>query len=1062
MFSLTVFYFTFGNSIELFTKIIFLLKLLTMKRVLLTFMMSVLVSLSTIAQERNIKGKVTDETGQGLPGVNVIIKGTTTGVATQPDGTYELSAPASGVLIFRFLGYVTQEVQIGTQTTIDIRLNPDAKDLGEVVVTGQGIARDKKSLGYAIGQVDKELLEARPEADAALLLKGKVTGVSVISAGGFLGRQANITIRGQSSVNGNNNALIVVDGAYVDFNRFQDIDPNNIADITVLKGLAASALYGQEGRNGVLLVTTKTSQAGKNEAAFTMTLNQQFVMNQVSNLPDFQNTYGQGADNAANVTFVGNWGARFDSNIQVPHHYATGAQPGYDVLFPDLQGLVDYKAFPDNVNDFFKNSWGTNTSVNIGANVGKTSIGFNTGFVDQSNYIPENNQRRFTLGTSINSQLTDRLSLNTTFNYSENDTRNPTFNIFDRMVYLPRNLDIQGLPFENPLTGGNIFYRTDLENPLWQLKNTSFKDIRRAFFGKVGINYDINDKLSIGYRLGLDSYNTVGTNRVNKGGLSNQGIGSLSTTNSQRLTFDHNILFNALDLSLTPDWVLNINAGARTRSINTESFGISSTNQVVFGYFRHSNFTTYQPTANIDRRTNNVSVYAQAEFAYRDYLYITLNGANDWGSQVEKNNRSLFYPSASAAFIPTNLWDDLKSNTLSSLKVRLGYGTSAGFPSSFQTRATLAADAQAFVTLNGTNISTNAVSGFRPNPDLLPERVKEYEFGLDTKLFDYKVAVDLSLYKKISEDQVLGRSLPASTGFSSTVINAGRIDTKGLEASVTVYPIRTNDFTWTITNNFTAYETTVIDLPEGVEFVSYANGLNYAIEGQPLGAFRLNYVVRDENGLALINPDDGTVIGSGEAGLPNKVVGDPNPDFNYTIINGFSYKNFNLNVQVDYTQGGDFYSSTVSNVFRRGTTTDTEDREGTYIIPGIYGDPTTGLPILDDNGNKIRNTIQLGANDLYFLNTMDINDNLVFDATVLRIREVNLSYRLPNRLMEKSPFQAASFSFNVQNLWYKAFNFPPGINFDPEVSSNNSNGRGFDTQSDPTRRQFSLALRLTL
>ena len=320
----------------------------------------------------------------------------------------------------------------------------------------------------------------------------------------------------------------------------------------------------------------------------------------------------------------------------------------------------------------------------------------------------------------------------------------------------------------------------------------------------------------------------------------------------------------------------------------------------------------------------------------------------------------------------------------------------------------------------------------------------------------------MSLYKKISEDQVLGRSLPASTGFSSTVINAGRIDTKGLEASVTVYPIRTNDFTWTITNNFTAYETTVIDLPEGVEFVSYANGLNYAIEGQPLGAFRLNYVVRDENGLALINPDDGTVIGSGEAGLPNKVVGDPNPDFNYTIINGFSYKNFNLNVQVDYTQGGDFYSSTVSNVFRRGTTTDTEDREGTYIIPGIYGDPTTGLPILDDNGNKIRNTIQLGANDLYFLNTMDINDNLVFDATVLRIREVNLSYRLPNRLMEKSPFQAASFSFNVQNLWYKAFNFPPGINFDPEVSSNNSNGRGFDTQSDPTRRQFSLALRLTL
>jgi hypothetical protein len=402
----------------------------------------------------------------------------------------------------------------------------------------------------------------------------------------------------------------------------------------------------------------------------------------------------------------------------------------------------------------------------------------------------------------------------------------------------------------------------------------------------------------------------------------------------------------------------------------------------------------------------------------------------------------------------------MKSDCLNYVKVRGSFGTSAGFPGSFLTRAQLSANAQAFVTLDGNNISTNAVSSFRPNPDLKPERLREFEFGIDARILDNKVGIDLSIYKRISEDQVLSRSLPASTGFNSTVINAGRIDTKGLEAAITVYPIRTKNFTWTITNNFTAYETTVIDLPE--EFINFANGLNYAIEGQPLGVFRLNYVVRDDQGNALINPDDGTVIGSGEAGLPDKVVGDPNPDFNYTMINGFSYKNFNLNVQIDYTHGGDIYSQTVSNTMRRGTTRDTEDREGTYIIPGFLANPTTGQLLLDDAGNKIPNRIQLGANDLYFLNTQDINDNLVFDGSVLRVREINLSYRLPSTFVEKSPFSDVSLSFNVQNLWFKAFNFPKYLNFDPEVSSNNSNGKGFDTQSDPTMRQYALAIRLTL
>lgn len=1034
-----------------------------MKRVLLTFVTLGLLAFSSTAQAQDkvVTGRVTgSDDGLPLPQVTVLIKGTTQGAPTDMDGNYRVQVPEGATLVFRYLGYITQEVPVGNQTVINIVLSPDATALGEVVVTAQGIARDAKSLGYSIGQVEQELIESRPEPDVARLLKGKVPGVDVITPGGFLGRQANIQIRGQSSATGNNNALVVVDGVYYDFERFQDLDPNNIADINVLKGLAASALYGQEGRNGVIIVTTRTSKELEGNRDFTLTINQQMVMNEVSNLPDFQNTYGQGADNFPNVTYIGNWGGRFDDNYTVRNHYGTGSVPGYDVIFPELQVDVPYQAFPDNVNDFFGQNFGSNTSINANAVSGKTSIGFSTALVEQAGYIAENNQRRLNLGTSINSQLTDHITLNTTFTYSENKVNRPTFNVFDRLLYLPRNLDIQGLPFENPLDNSSVFYRADLENPRWQLKNTSIQSMRKGFLGKVALTWNLNDRFSIGYRLGLDTYNTMSYVRINKGGLSNQGIGSMSTSNSQSVNYDHNILINANAIELTPDLELTANLGMRSRSLNSEAFGLTSSGQVVYGFFRHGNFTSHLPNGNIDRRVNTLSAYGQAELAYRDYMFLTLAGANDWGSQVEEENRSLFYPSASVSFLPTTVWESLQSDVLNYLKVRFGYGTSAGFPGPFQTRPILSADAQAFITNNGTNISTNAISSFQPNPDLKPERLQEFEFGIDSRLFNNKVDVDLSFYKRISKDQVLGRSLPVSTGFSSTVINAGRIDTKGLEAAITVYPVQSNDFTWSIINNFTAYETTVIDLPE--EFINLANGLNFAIEGQPLNVFRLSYVVRDEEGNALINPEDGTIIGSGEAGLPNKVVGDPNPDFKYTMINSLRYKNFRLNVQFDYVHGGDIYSLTANNLLRRGTTRDTEDRDGTYIIPGYYGNPTTGEVLRDESGNKIRNRIQLGANDLYFLNTIDVNDNSVYDGTTLRIREINLSYVLPDFLIQKSPFKAADISFNIQNVWFRAFNMPKYMNLDTEVSSSNSNGRGFDTQADPTMRQYAVSLRLTL
>jgi len=1043
-----------------------------MKKILLfSFVLLTALVSESWAQERTISGKVTSvEDGSTMPGVNVVLKGTTNGTITDVDGNYTLSVPSEGgTLTFSFIGLATEEIEIGARSVIDLAMSADVKQLSEVVVTAQGIQRDSDALGYAIGQVDNEVIQTRPEADVSRILRGKVPGVDITAQGGFLGRNTNILIRGQSSVNGNNQPLFIVDGVYYDQERYQDLDPNNIQEVNILKGLAASSLYGQEGRNGVILITTKTGTVSKTEG-FKITVQHQVVWNQISNLPDFQNTYGQGADNSPNVTFVGNWGGRFSDNYTVPGSYATGRVPGLDLLFPNLQGDVPYQAFENNVSDFFTTNTGSNTSLIANTTVGETNVGFGFSYNDETGYIQQNDLQKVNFTVSVNTRLMEKLKFDATLQYTVTEDNRPTFNFFDRLLYLPRNLDIQGLPFENPVDNSSVFYRPDLENPLWQLENTGINRVRKAFFAKMGFTYEITDKLSLGYRLGIDDWRNLETSQRNKGGVADQVgavavLGTLQTRNDERLNLDQNFLFTANGLEINQDFSFTGQLGFNIRSLSRKQSSLFSSGQIVYDFFRHENFVDQLPgtdalgLGNLDRQTNVLGLYGMGEFSFRDYLYVTFTGRNDWGSQVEKSNQSLFYPSASVSFIPTEAFEGLESDVLNRLRLRASYGSSAGFPSPFQTRPTLVANAQAFTDENGSPVAINSINSFLPNPDLRPERLEEVEVGLNALLFNGKIDLDLSLYNRVSRDQVLTRSLPNSTGFASTVINAGRIDSKGIEIGLTLTPIEANGFRWYLTNNFTATRTEAIDLPE--EFINYANGLNYAIEGQPLGVFRLEYVVRDDEGNMLINPEDGTMIGSDEAGLPNRVVGDPNPDFKYTLINGLSYKGIQLSVQLEYTQGGDIFSLTASNLLRRGVTRDTEEREGSYIIPGVLGDPGTGEPILDEDGNTIKNNIQLGANDLYFLNTIDINENLVFDASLIRLREVNLSYTLPEKIMNRTPLESATFSFNVQNLWYKAVNFPEYMNFDPEVSSANANGRGFDTQSDPSMKKFGAAIRVT-
>ena len=1027
-----------------------------------TLLLVLLVQFS-FAQEKVVSGTISDDSGMPLPGVNIIIKGTTTGSQSDFDGNYSIRASVGDVLTFSFLGLTTVEQTVGSSSTINVTLTEDAAALEEVVVTAQGIKREKKALGYAVATVDAAVIESKPEADVSRLLSGKVAGVEVNAGGGFLGSSANIIIRSKNSISGSNQPLYVIDGAPVSGGRSFDIDPNNIASLTVLKGLAASTLYGQDGRNGVIVIETKTGQGGgATDKKFEVTASSTSSFLEVANLPEFQNKYGQGADNTINTTYFGTWGAAFAGQT-VPHHLSIAA---YNASFPEYIGATTtYQAYPDNVNDFFDTGLGQTTSVVMTKNFDKDNgVSFSLGHTDQKGYIPENSLRRLNLNFGGRAQLSNKLSFNTSVGYTNTFTRRPTRDFFSVLTYIPRNLDIQNLPFEDPNDHSSVYYRLDVVNPRWQQKYTGFTSNTDRLFMKSQFNYEVSENVNVSYLYSLDNYNEMNKNWYNgRNGLN--PLGYLQTYFNNYRTTNHRLQVNASDLKVSDDVNMNVIVGVETKNDDFKQGGMLSEGEVVFDFHNHSNYTSHTPY-DFKSFTNTIGLYGEVRVDYKDYAYLTMAGRNDWGSTVEEANRTLFYPSVSLSWIPSSQFEGLRETFVDYLKFRLGYGTSANFPGAYQTRPTLSSNSQAWINAYSNNtLITNAVSGFLPNPDIKPELLTEVEFGVESRLFDNLVDLELSVYRRTTTDQILSSSLAASTGFSSTLINAGRVDTDGLEIGLTLNLFQNpgTGFNWSMNNQFTAYETTVVDLP--VDRVNISSGVNYAIEGEAYGVFWGSYYARDDQGNLLINPNTGKVIYSEDLGLENKIVGDPNEDWRMSNINTFSYKNLTLSMQWDYIHGGDIWSITASNLLRRGVTRDTEDREGSYIIPGVLANPTTGEPLLDANGDKIDNNIQIGANDLYFINLMDVDEGITYDASVVRLRDISLTYNLPANLLEKTPFGSASFTFSGNNLWYNAPNLPEYMNLDPEVlgsgANGPTNGKGLDFQNDPSYKQYSVGVKLT-
>jgi TonB-linked SusC/RagA family outer membrane protein len=1083
---------------------------------ILTLLLAFVVQL-TFAQEKTITGTVTDNSATPLPGVNIIVKGTTNGTQSDFDGNYSIQANVGQTLVFSYVGFNTVERPVTASTNrIDLQME-EGEVLDEVVVTGYGIPREKKALGYAVSTLEAEAVENKPENDVVRTLNGKVAGVQITGTSGATGGGTNFIIRSKSSINGSNQPLFVVDGVPFDggsnqqtgfaggntvvSSRFLDLDPNNIESVQILKGLSAAVLYGQQGRNGVVLITTKNGSKKSLNKKFEVTLNQSVYITEISNLPDYQNEYGQGSDNTPNAGFVGNWGARLDAGLMIAHPYA-GLGDINTNPFPQFVDLeIPYVAAKDNVKDFFRTGIGHATSVNVSGSPGDggSRYNINFGYTTEDGYIPNNGLTRYNIGMGGSTKLSNRFSFDGTANFSNLTVNTPpiaannaagALSIFTRLLFIPRNVDLPNLPFQDPNTGASVYYRGDQENPYWLLNYAGTEQNTNRFYGKLSSSYEISDNIVASYRFGLDTYTEFQEFRVAKGNVTapyNNG-GYLRTTEGTNFIFDHNLNFSFNNIEITDTFGLDATFGFNARRDEYEQFGIASTGQIVFNFFNHNNFssqTNIDPVAgNLDYRLerNILGAYAEASFDYDNFLFLTLSGRNDWGSNVEQENRSIFYPGASISFLPTSLDGVSTSGALNLLKFRAAYGTSARFPGLYGTRAVLATTPNAFIQPNGNTTTINSLPSTAANPDLKPELQKEFEVGVEAEMFSRRLTLDATVYKRNIEDQIVNRPINPSTGFTAINDNIAESEIKGLEIGLDLIPIQTDDFRWSIRNNFTAYENEVIDLG-GLEAFPYAGfiGLgNYASEGEPLGVIKGNYAARydpgnntPENplgitnvgveGVLLINPLDGKIIDSADLSLPDETVGDPNPDWNVTSINTFSYKGLSLSAQLEYQHGGDIFSQTASQYYRRGVTTvNVDNREGTYVIPGILANPNTGEPLTDANGNFIDNTIQIGANDVFFINLVDPVGQGIYDASHLRLREVSLAYNLSEKMLEKTPFGTVTFALSGQNLYVRTFNIPQAFNFDPEaLSTGVGNGAGLDFQTGPSSKRYSFSVKAT-
>lgn len=1037
-----------------------------------------------LAQNINVTGQVTSKNdNEALPGVTILIKGSSKGTATDVEGRYAIEAAPGSTLIFSFIGLKSTELLVPQNGQLDVQLESDETILQEVVVTALGIAKEKKSLGYAVQELQtKDIAEAR-ENNLVNALSGKIAGVNITNSQGGMG-SSRIVIRGETSIAGNNQPLFVVDGIPVDnsqlgagangsrdfANAIADINPNDIESISVLKGPNAAALYGSRASNGVILIKTKSGKG--TQKGLGVNVNFGYTFDKLLVLPDYQNIYGQGTGGAfsyvngkgggINDATDESWGPKMDGRL-IPQFFSDG-QPAPFV--PHL----------DNVKNFFETGHTRTTGISVSGSNEKIDYRFSFNNSKQTGVIPNTDIAKNSFGVNTTFRLNEKITLTTSANFARNESDNLPgtsgrgSSVMLQFLWFGRQVDTELLKDYNKGGFDYNWNHSYYSNPyLLQYENTA-QQRRDRFFGNVNLNYKITDWLTATVRTGNDYYNDKRKFKVAYG---TNGTPFGSYTEDSYIVNENNTDFNFnFHKNVSEDFELDWLVGGNLRSNFNEQNLQQAPKLAVAGLYTLNNSRDPLVSSNVLRKQKVYSAFSSAQVGFRNYAFLNLTARNDWSSTLPTGNNSYFYPSINASLVLTDAFN-IKSSVLTYAKLRGGWAEVGKDTDPYQLINTYPFN-QPF----GSN-PLLTVSDVLLNSNLKPEITKSTEIGADVALFRNRVRLDVSYYNTDSYNQILRADVSPSTGYKQKLLNAGHINNKGFEAMLNVKAVETKSgFRWDLGVNFSRNRSKVISLDDEGFLNDYRLGSNgvtvYASKGLGYGALFGSAYARNEAGEMII----------GSTGIPSrdpslKVLGHYQPDWIGGVTNSFSFKGFNLSVLIDTKQGGSIYSATNATGRYTGVLASTlqgRDAEHgglTYYYPGNnkagvavqIANPTaapSGAVVYDDGiiapgvtADGKPNTTIVSAERYYkgvYSNSAGINEASVFDASFIKLREVKLGYTVPQAFVSKFKLQSLIFSVYGRNL---AFLQKKADNIDPETAFSTANtGQGLESLQLPTTSSY--------
>jgi len=1024
----------------------------------------------TFAQERTITGTVSDESGP-LPGVSVLIEGTTTGTESDFDGNYTINANSGDNLRFSFVGMTTVTRSVGTASAINVTMVSEANTLDEVVVTGYGRKVEKRATTIAIQEMDGDAFVQAKETNIANALSGKISGVQVTSSSGAVGSSSRVLLRGASSITGNNEPLYVVDGVFITNatggssagpfggrdlpNAAADINPEDIESLVVLKGPAAAALYGSFAANGVIVIKTKSGKRGE-KLGITFSSNLDFQTPLI--LPAYQNSYGQGG-NADYFEFIDgtigdggvdeSWGPPLDVGLEFIQwdSYKVGGAP------------LPWVSQPDNIRDFY--DMGTTFTNNVSFNGGGENITYrvSVGNMDQEGMVPFTNFKRFNVGASSSQTISDKFTTNVNFNYVRSQSDNLPIvgydneNPLQQFIWSGRNVDFQALkdwrnlPLSaegtaaagTPLNWNTVFQN----NPWWVLEtNTNDYDKHRVF-GNVGFNYAISNNWSLNGKVGLDHSNSVATSRQAHGsnnapnGSYREDVRSNSIT-SVDLFVNYNTDFGGTDFTL------NLTGGGSQLKFRDKINAVTAPQLQLNGLYdlnnlrAGSNYTVTDYTG----EANYNSLIGYGTLAWKNMLFVDFTARNDWASILPEDNNSYFYPSVTGSAVLSDVFN--ADNWF--LKVRGGWSQvgSVRALGPYSVDPVYALSAQPFG-----STTVGFLPGTLNNPNIQSETTTGYEFGADMRFFNSKLRLNVTYYDQTSEDLIVPVQIPSSSGVTNVISNVGEMRNKGYEVTFGWTAIQSDNWTLDFDVNFAQNENEVVSLG-GLDALVLGGQWNMTLEareGEEYGSIVGNYWERSPDG-QIVFENGLPVIGAG-----TKILGNVTPDWTGGVAMTLAYKNWSFYALVDAKMGGDIHSMTTTWGNFAGALSGTLDGRET----GIVGNGVK----LDDNGNYVPNDVVRTAeafNKSFYDNS--IVESAVFDASYVKLRQMMLTYTLPKRIFRNALVDDLQLSLVGRNL---AILYKEVPHIDPESAFSSNNGdQGQEFGQIPSARSIGFNIRIKL